>query len=372
MSVAVLITPYQSLSSFGSSAAGDLVLERSAPIPKSLRKAAQIALKDPRYDSSPHGIATFLSGKLLKPVWHSYCLTWHQNERDRPARALATKIPEGKASSQNCRQNSSANLEGSIALRTALMLLGLTALALNLVPASGPRPGVPTLFVAGDSTANLPNHRGWGDPVADYFDATQITVLNRACGGRSARTFLNEGLWNRIVAELRPGDYVLIQFGHNDGGAPDQPPARADLPGIGNETMRFATADGRTELIHTFGWYIRKFVQDVKAKGAHPIVLSLTVRNVWRNGKVERGLGKGQFGKWSEAVANEEGVPFLDVTNIIADAYESMGEKQVKPLFTPDRTHTTHAGADLNASLIVAGLKGSGSPLTQFLSAKGQ
>lgn len=189
-------------------------------------------------------------------------------------------------------------------------------------------------------------------------------------------TFFTEGLWNRLAADLRPGDYVLIQFGHNDGGAPDQPPARADLPGTGEETRLLAMPDGKTpdgkpELVHTYGWYIRRFVRDSKARGAHPIVLSLTVRNVWHDGKVERGLNRGQFGLWSETVANQEQVPFVDVTNIIADAYVEMGQKNVRRLFRPDWTHTTPAGADLNASLIVSGLKGIHSPVTEFLSAKG-
>ena len=255
--------------------------------------------------------------------------------------------------------------------RSGLVLAGLAALALKLSPVTLPRPGLPTLFIIGDSTANLPDHQGWGDPFADYFDPAKITVLNRASGGRSARTFFEEGQWNRVVADLKPGDYVLIQFGHNDGGAPDMPPARADLPGISDETKTFLLPNGRKQVVHTYGWYIRRFVTDTKAKGANPIVLSLTVRNAWFNGKVERGLANGQFGKWSQEVAASEGVPFVDVTNIIADAFEKMGRKQVRQLFLPDYTHTTRAGADLNASLIVAGLKGIHSPLTQFLSAKG-
>jgi lysophospholipase L1-like esterase len=251
----------------------------------------------------------------------------------------------------------------------ALGLVGV-ALASAQTPAFRPRPNLPTLFIAGDSTANHGNRSGWGDVFADYFDSSKIVVLNRACGGRSARTFFDEGLWKRVLEELQPGDYLLIQFGHNDGGV--QPPGRADLPGTGDETKQSTMPDGKTGLVHTFGWYIRRFVRDAKAKGAHPIVLSPTVRNSWRNGKVERGLSEGQFGRWSQAVAEAEGVPFVDLTNIAADAYEKMGAQRIRPLFTSDATHTTQAGADLNASLIVAGLKGIRSPLVELLSAKGQ
>jgi lysophospholipase L1-like esterase len=255
-------------------------------------------------------------------------------------------------------------------VRSAFALFGLAALAFGQAPA--PPPALPTVFVAGDSTASNTDHQGWGDPFADYFDPAKVTVLNRARAGRSARTFYTEGLWDKLLADLKPGDYVLIQFGHNDGGAPDQPPARGDLPGAGDEAKQFTLPDGRTELVHTFGWYIRKFVQDAKAKGGRPVLMSLTVRNIWQDGKVERGSGEGRFGKWSQAVADAEKVPFVDATDIIADAYEELGEQRIAPLFPVDHTHTSQAGADLNASLIVAGLKGIRSPLSQWLSAKGQ
>ena len=101
---------------------------------------------------------------------------------------------------------------------------------------------------------------------------------------------------------------------------------------------------------------MRKFIAETKAKGATPIVLSLTVRNIWKDGKVER--GSGNFGQWSAEIAKAEGVPFIDVTNAIADRYEKMGEDKVKALFPQDHTHTSPEGADLNASLVVAGLKG--------------
>jgi rhamnogalacturonan acetylesterase len=232
------------------------------------------------------------------------------------------------------------------------------------------RRSLPTLFVVGDSTAHHANRRGWADPFAAYFDLAKITVMNRACGC-SARTLFDEMRWSKILEDVKSGDYILIQFGHNDAGLPDQPPGRADLPGTGDEAKLFSMPDGNREMVHTFGWYIRRFIEDAKGKGSHPIVLSLTVRNLWPNGKVERGLGEGRFGGWSQAVAAAEGIPFVDATNIIADAYEKMGQERVGPMFAGDGTHTSQAGADLNASLIVAGLKGIGSPLALLLSAKG-
>src|SRR5947209_4097845 len=143
-------------------------------------------------------------------------------------------------------------------------------------------PKLPTIFVTGDSTASNVDRRGWGDPFADYFDPAKINVLNRARAGRSARTFLTEGLWDRVLADMKAGDFVLIQFGHNDAGAiNDASRARGSLPGLGEEAVEIDNLlTHKHEVVHTFGWYVRRFIADARAKGARPIVLSLTVRNI--------------------------------------------------------------------------------------------
>src|SRR5580658_719421 len=229
---------------------------------------------------------------------------------------------------------------------------------------------LPTVYVIGDSTANNADHRGWADPFASYFDAAKVNVVNRARGGRSSRTFVTEGLWEKVRNELKPGDFVLIQFGHNDGSAPDQDRARGSLPGLGDESKEFSMPDGKKETVYTFGWYMRKFIAEAKAKGATPIVLSLTVRNIWQGATVER--GPGEYSKWSADIAKAQGVAFLDVTNAIADAYEKLGPEKVKEFFPEDHTHTNPAAADLNASLVVAAMKGQKLALANYLSAKGQ
>jgi lysophospholipase L1-like esterase len=253
------------------------------------------------------------------------------------------------------------------------MLLRFATIGLAAALASAQPPetkALPTIWVVGDSTANNTGHQGWGDPFADYFDLAKVNVTNRARAGRSSRTFFTEGLWDKVRDELKPGDFVLIQFGHNDGGAPDKDRARGSLPGIGDESKSFTMPDGKEEVVYTFGWYIRKFIADSKAKGAIPMLLSTTVRNIWKDGQVER--GPGSFGKWDAEIAKAEGVPFVDVTNTIADQFQRMGEQRVKPLFPVDHTHTSVEGADLNAALVVSVLKDlPGQPFAKYFSEKG-
>lgn len=269
---------------------------------------------------------------------------------------------------------------------TVLQLTTLIAMTCSLAWAQGQNteqassappavinPKLPTIFVIGDSTAN--NHAngglGWGDPFISYFDPSRVNVLNRARGGRSSRTFVTEGLWDKVLGEMKKGDFVLIQFGHNDGGAVnDASRARGSLPGMGEETQEIDNLlTKQHEVVHTYGWYMRKMITEVKAKGAVPIVLSLTVRNIWKDGRVERGPGK--YGEWSAQIAQSEKVMFMDLTKLIADKYEELGEAKVKELFATDHTHTSPAGAELNASLVVAGLQMlKGHPLNRYLSKK--
>lgn len=274
--------------------------------------------------------------------------------------------------------NSKSSRVIHIVLMSMFLLVSCCQSITAQVPASSPsltalNAKLPALFVVGDSTANnnANGARGWGDPLVAYFDSAKINVLNRARAGRSSRTFITEGLWDKVLGELKPGDFVLIQFGHNDGGPLNTDRARGSLPGIGAETKEVVMPNGKNEVVHTFGWYMRKLVNDARAKGATPIVLSLTVRNIWKEGRVEHGPGK--FGQWAAEVATSQGVVFIDLTTIVADRYEQLGEESVKELFATDHTHTSPQGAELNAASVVAGLKAlKKDPLGRFFSAKGK
>lgn len=244
-------------------------------------------------------------------------------------------------------------------------------------------PALPSVFIAGDSTAARgrgATQQGWGVPFADYFDPAKVNIVNRARGGRSSRTFIAEGAWDQLLAELKAGDTVLIQFGHNDGSAVAEDPStprqqwrfRGSIPGLGEETREIDNLlTKKHEVVHTFGWYLRKMIADVKAHEAIPIVLSLTLRNRWENGKIERGSGR--YSQWSFDIAKGAAVPFVDLMNVQADKFDALGEEKVKALYPQDHTHFNAEGADLHAATVVSLLKGlRPSPIAKVLSAKGQ
>jgi lysophospholipase L1-like esterase len=234
-------------------------------------------------------------------------------------------------------------------------------------------PKLPTLFVVGDSTAARVNgklQQGWAVPFADYFDQTKVNIVNRARGGRSSRTFITEGLWNDLLADMKSGDVVMIQLGHNDGGAlNDTSRARGSIKGIGEETEEIDNLlTKKHEVVHTYGWYLRKFITDTRAKGATPIICSPVPRKIWKDGKI--GRNKNDYGGWAEAVAKTEGVAFVDLNEIIARRYDELGPDKVDPLFSDEHTHTSVAGAELNAECVIAGLKAlTNNPVEPYLRA---
>ncbi|HEU0173573.1 MAG TPA: rhamnogalacturonan acetylesterase [Blastocatellia bacterium] len=233
----------------------------------------------------------------------------------------------------------------------------------------------PTLFLIGDSTVRngagdgANKQWGWGEPIAAYFDPAKITVLNRARGGRSSRTFLTEGLWDQVLSTMKPGDFVLIQFGHNDGGPiNDNSRARGTIKGVGEETEEIDNLlTKKHEVVHSYGWYLRKYVAGARAKGATPIICSPVPRKIWKEGRIVRD----QYARWAEEVAKAEKVGFIDLNEIIARQYEAMGAEKVEPLFADEHTHTTLVGAELNAASVISGLKAlKPDPLASYYSEK--
>ena len=225
----------------------------------------------------------------------------------------------------------------------------------------------PTFYIIGDSTVKNGQGTGggglwgWGDFIAPYFDTSKIRIENYARGGTSSRTFQTQGLWNKVISRVQQGDYVIMQFGHNDSSPLDDTArARGTIKGIGEESKEIDNPITKQhEVVYTYGWYMRKYIDDVLAKGGIPIVCSPIPRNDWKDGKVSR--SSESYGKWAQEVAKSKNVLFVDLNNLIASKYEELGAEKVKPLFPGDHTHTNIDGAKLNAEIVVKALKESGS-----------
>jgi lysophospholipase L1-like esterase len=221
----------------------------------------------------------------------------------------------------------------------------------------------PVLYIIGDSTVRNGDGSGgndqwgWGSFLHLAFDTSKISIQNNAIGGRSSRTFQTEGRWDKILTTLKKGDYVLLQFGHNDAGPIDDTArARGVLRGVGNEFIEiWNPITKKNEMVYTYGHYLRKFVKDAKAQGAHPIVCAQIPRNRWKGGKVER--SDSTWSLWAMQVAATEKVPFINLNELVALHYETIGAEKVEALFAPDRTHTLKAGAVLNAQIVAAAIK---------------
>ena len=245
----------------------------------------------------------------------------------------------------------SAKLFVSIALITALSAFMLL------------KKEKPVFYIIGDSTVKNGDGTGkgglwgWGDFIAGYFDTTKISVRNHAIGGRSSRTFITEGRWDKVLTTLKKGDYVIMQFGHNDGGPLDDTArARGSIRGIGNESKEiYNPIMKKQEVVYTYGYYMRKYIRDTKVRGAIPIVCSPIPRNEWKDGKVIR--SKDSYSGWAEQVAKEEVAFFIDINDLISTKYEQLGPDAVKLFFPGDHTHTDLNSAKLNAQIVMKELQ---------------
>jgi len=246
-------------------------------------------------------------------------------------------------------------------IRYSIMFMTILILSAGIVPEKKPKP---IIYLIGDSTVKNGSGKGdgglwgWGAYLYQQFDTSKISIKNFALGGRSSRTFISEGLWDKVLAKLKPGDYVFIQFGHNDSSpVNDSSRARGTLKGTGEETEEIDNIlTKKHEIVHTYGWYIRKYISDTKAKGAIPVVCSPVPRNIWENGNVVR--ASGDYGKWAKESAETGKSYFIGLNEIIAGKYEALGEEYVRTkLFITDNTHTNEAGAIINAQAVAEGIR---------------
>ena len=205
------------------------------------------------------------------------------------------------------------------------------------------------VWIIGDSSVadGKDNVIGWGSELYAYMDTTRVNIFNKARGSKSSRSYRYEGLWKKVWDQLKEGDFLLVQFGQNDSENPDQPMFRGTLKGMSDSVIQVTRQDGTMEIVHTYGWYMKKYISEAKEKGVSVIVISQIPGNIWHNGKVER--VDDTYGKWAKEAATDEDAFFIDLNNAVAEIYETMGPEMVKEYFPKDQTHTNEAGAKLNA-----------------------
>jgi len=236
--------------------------------------------------------------------------------------------------------------------RVPFLILVLIVLAEAGGTSAQPRPI--TIFLAGDSTMakKLPEKRpetGWGEMLGEYFQDSKVTVDNRAQNGRSTRTFISERRWQAIVDALRPGDYVFIQFGHND-----ESKEKVD---------RYTPpADFRNNLI--------KFVSEARAKKATPVLLTPVMRRKFdKEGKLQD--THGEYPDIVRSVAAEYKVALIDMHRSSAAVIAKYGAEESRKLFLQlkpnenpnypngieDNTHFNPLGARVMAGLAAKGIR---------------
>ncbi|QRV88581.1 carbohydrate esterase family 12 protein [Ceratobasidium sp. AG-Ba] len=249
----------------------------------------------------------------------------------------------------------------------------LFAISALLVSAASNVLGV-SLYLVGDST--MASHKasegieGWGVPFANYL--TGITLVNKAVSGRSARSYWREKKWADVQNLLKPGDYVVIEFGHNDGGSPSTSD-RASVGGEGNETQTVTLADGTVETVYTWPTYVKWMIDGAKSKGATPIISGQTPNNPFE-GVTKINYTPTRFVTYAKNAAAAKGVPFVDHWTATLLYYDKLGKGTTEGYFPNDHTHTNAAGANSVAWAFLSGLRcpSAAGVLSGYINSSGQ
>ncbi|GAQ04037.1 rhamnogalacturonan acetylesterase [Aspergillus lentulus] len=223
-----------------------------------------------------------------------------------------------------------------------------------------------TVYMAGDSTmakgGGGAGTDGWGLHIAPFVSAT---VSNKAVAGRSARSYTREKRFQAIADVLKPGDYVVIEFGHNDGGSlTTTDNGRTDCPGTGDETCT-TTYNGVTETVLTFPKYLENAAQLFLSKQAKVLISSQTPNNPWETGTFS--YTPSRFVALAKLAAQTAGVDYVDHGAYVADMYKSLGMTTVDSYFPNDHTHTSSTGAEVVARAFLKAVVCSGAHLKDVL-----
>ncbi|KAH7310491.1 rhamnogalacturonan acetylesterase [Stachybotrys elegans] len=236
----------------------------------------------------------------------------------------------------------------------------LLTLGLALGASSSPTPADtaaragPTAYFLGDSTmaargANDGSTDGWGSYIGNLLT---IPAVNRAIGGRSARSYWNEGRFQSVANEVKAGDVVVIEFGHNDGGSPRvNDNGRSACPGYGTETC---VSDRTGETVYTFVFYVIQAARLYTAKGATVILSTQTPNNQWETGAWIGAPSRFvDYQRRARDALASSAVTLVDHHEAVSRMYRRLGRNAVNALYPRDHTHTSPRGAELAAQSFV-------------------
>lgn len=218
-----------------------------------------------------------------------------------------------------------------------------------------------TIWLVGDSTvSNYPKKNypqtGWGQ-VLNKFCKSGVNVSNHAIGGRSTKSFIDEKRWDKVLKGLKKGDFVLIQFGHNDQ----------------------KTDEARhTDPANTYQDYLKKYIDEARAKGAYPVLVTSVARRIVKKDKIVNSLGKYPWAM--KKVAKETNAPIIDLNAISLKKFNELGIEKSKDVFLhfapgkypaypdgrTDNSHFSEEGAMLVAGLVVEDAKEQGLPIAKL------
>lgn len=209
---------------------------------------------------------------------------------------------------------------------------------------------------------------GWGQYAQPFFS---VPVVNKAIGGRSARSYTGEGRFNEVAKLVQPGDTVVIEFGHNDGGSLKNDNGRSDFSGTGSETCN-SQYKGKQVVVQTFPTYMLNAGKLFTSKQAHVVFSSMTPNNIWEGGKGTYAPSRFTEFARDAAKAIGKGASFVDHGAYVAKEYKALGASKVNALYPQDHTHTNEAGAKIVAKAFIQALVAANDPLTKLLKADGK
>jgi rhamnogalacturonan acetylesterase len=223
------------------------------------------------------------------------------------------------------------------------------------------------IYLAGDSTMARGNGKieGWGQYLQPMMT---LPVLNRAIGGRSSRSYTVEGRFNEIAQLVQPGDYVVIEFGHNDGGSlAKNDNGRTACGGSGKETCQ-STFKGTKVTVQTFPTYMINAGKLLAGKGANVVFSSMTPNNIFE-GKMDGSYKPGRFTDFARQAAKAVGgkATFVDHGSYTAKEFQRVGREKVNQFFAQDHTHTSPAGAKVVAEAFVKAVIAANNPLKAYV-----